>query len=82
MIQEKRKGAGNITSFHNMQDRNRDIMTRWKKSPQKKDQKEITGRDLPQTDMSNVSEEVVIKIVAGGNAWVPQWLSICLWLRA
>jgi len=32
-------------------------MTRWRNSPQKKDQEEITARDLLKTDISNMSEQ-------------------------
>ena len=44
-------------------------MTRQRNSPQKKDQEEITTRDLLKTDISNISEQefrtTVIKILAG-----------------
>ena len=44
-------------------------MKRWKNSPQKKDQEEITARDLLKTDVSNISEQefrtAVIRPLAG-----------------
>ena len=32
-------------------------MTRWRNSPQRKDQEEITARDLLKTKISNISEQ-------------------------
>ena len=43
-------------------------MTRQRNSPQKKDQEEITARDLLETDISNTYEQefrTVIRILAG-----------------
>ena len=44
-------------------------MKRWRNSPQKKDQEEITARDLLKTDITNISEQefktTVIRLIPG-----------------
>ena len=44
-------------------------MTRWKNSPQKKGQEDITGSNLLKKDISDISEQqfrkIVIKLLAG-----------------
>ena len=44
-------------------------MTKWKNSPQKKFQEEMTARELFKTDINNISDQefriIVIKLIAG-----------------
>ena len=53
-------------------------MTRWKNSPQKKEQEEVMARELINTDMSKKSElefkTTIIRILAGlRKAWKKAW---------